>query len=425
MKALTFLGINNYAETIYVYQGKEYPTRFFAAALPHFFPQLEEILLFVTPQVQEHANLKALQESLGERLRPAPIPEGHTQEDLWTIFDALTAQIQPGEQVLFDITNSFRSLPFLVFLAAAFLRSARQIQVAGVLYGAWDARNTETNRTPVFDLTPFVTLLDWLTATNRFVETGDGHALASLLQAGMPSGPQMGRDLQARALGKNLESAADAIRSISLAVRLARPLEIMQSAAQLDATIQQALPVIQKTARPFGLLASQIVDEYSQFALEDPTESTSQVESLYSQLELIHWYLERRHVIQAATLAREWVISLLAWRLNAPMFELENGRDALEKALNTVVEKRKPDPKPKYRSPYEKPIADLPEVDQLCALWNRLRDIRNDIAHCGMRISPRNANLLKQKVELLFPELAELARQLLPPRMSAKTGGQS
>ncbi len=408
MKALSFLGLGNYQATTYQYQGIACETQFFAEALPRFFPGLERILLFITPQVRQHANFATLQQRLGDLLHPVHIPDGHSEKDLWEIFDRLTGEISERDRVLFDITNSYRSLPFLVFLAAAFLRTARSIEVAGVLYGAYEARDAN-NRSPVFDLTPFISLLDWLTATNRFVETGDGQALADLLRKGMPSGQQMGHDLEARTLGRNLSSASEAIRSISLALRLSRPLETMQSAAQLAATLQQAMPGVLSNARPFALLAEQINAEYGQFALEEPEAAGSLLEDLRRQLVMIDWYLNRRHVIQAATLAREWVISLLAWKLGADMFDYEKGRSQVETALNNSVEKQKARPQVRQKSRYDAQLDALEEIDMIRRLWSRLREIRNDIAHCGMRRSPKPAHLLKQKVEAVYPELLQLA----------------
>jgi len=158
MKALSFLGTTRYTFTQYQYRNTIVPTRFFAEALPHFFPQTEKILVFVTPTVQQHDNLKELRSRLGDLLQPVPIPESHTEEALWQIFDALIGHVEEGEQVVFDITNSFRSIPFLVFIAAAFLRSARKVEVEAVVYGAFEAKSQDTNISPVFDLTPFVSL---------------------------------------------------------------------------------------------------------------------------------------------------------------------------------------------------------------------------------------------------------------------------
>jgi len=49
MKAISFLGIQKYTTTIYCYAGKEKETPYFAEALPCFFPELEQVLILLTP----------------------------------------------------------------------------------------------------------------------------------------------------------------------------------------------------------------------------------------------------------------------------------------------------------------------------------------------------------------------------------------
>lgn len=413
MKLITFLGTTEYKTAVYEMGEQSHETQFFPVALARFI-RPAQVLVCATPTVQQHHNLRELGQQLDEASIPwgcVPIPEGHSEADLWKIFDTLTGVVSEGEHVIFDVTHSFRSLPMLAFLAMAYLKAAKQVQVDRVLYGAWEARNPETNRTPVFDLTPFVALLDWLSATNRFIETGDGHALANLLKAGMPAGSIMRDDIAARALGRNLKAAADAIESVSLALQVTRPMEAMQSAAQLQATLRQALPGILERARPFEVITEQVIRAYGQFAVENPTETAAMAEGLRQQLQMIDWYLRRRHIVQAATLAREWMVSGLAWQFNLPMFDYDRGRHPIEQALNNAVEKRKPQPRGMYPGPCDAQLAQLPQLNEVVKIWSQLGELRNDIAHVGMKISPKPATLLKQKVEAIYPQLMLLAQQ--------------
>lgn len=415
MKLISFLGIANYQTTNYVWRGQEHTTRFFPDAAAHFL-QPAQTLICATPTVQKHANLHELIAQLTEANvahEIVPIPEGHNEADLWEIFKALTNAVAEGETVAFDVTHSFRSLPFLAFLAVAYLQAAKKVRVERVLYGAWEARD-ENNHSPVFDLTPFVTLLDWLTATNRFVETGDGQALANLLRAGMPPGIQMRDDLTARTLGHNLKSAAEAIESVSLALRVTRPIEAMQSAAQLAETLAQATPGIQERAKPFQILAERVVTEYGQFAVENPTDEPSLRDGLRRQLQMVEWYIKRRHIVQAATLAREWIVSTLCLRFGEPMFDYNEGRKYVEGALNNAAERRKKAPRTIEPSRCDEPLEALPCAETLSKLWGQMIELRNDIAHVGMKSSPKPAALLKQKVEAMYPQLLELANVLLP-----------
>ena len=415
MKVISFLGTANYSETTFAWQEKQHTTRFFPVAVAHFI-QPQTLLVCATPTVQAHPNLVELGhhlDQMGIAWQVVPIPEGHSETDLWQIFDRLTEAVENDETVIFDVTHSFRSLPMLAFLAVAYLQAAKRVHVQRVLYGAWEARDKASDISPVFDLTPFVRLLDWLTATSRFVETGDGYALAQLLKGGMPSGPQMGSDMKARALGNNLKLGAKSIEDISLALRLSRPIEAMQAAAQLGTSLNQALPDIVQTARPFAVLAEQVTKEYGQFALALPKDTAQQENSLRLQLKMIKWYVERRQVVQAATLAREWVVSILAVHFGAPMID-EKGRKPVEEALNNALEKRKTKPRHIKSGIYDAEIEKISFVGDLCSLWSEMTALRNDIAHVGMRVKPQSAADLQRKVTALYPRLESLAEKMLP-----------
>jgi CRISPR-associated DxTHG motif protein len=423
MQVISFLGPASYSSTTYVLGDQEYTTRFFPAAVARLTrPDL--LLICATPTVQDHPNLRDLQtelDALGIAHRILPIPEGHSESDLWNIFDTLTGAVAANETVTFDVTHSFRSLPFLAFLAVAYLQAAKRVNVQRVLYGAYEARG-ESNRSPVFDLTPFVSLLNWIAGTERFIETGDGQALADLLRAGMPPGIQMRDDLTARALGRQLKSAADAIASVSLALRVTRPIETMQAAAQLTTTLNQALPGIQQGAKPFTVLAQRVTQEYGQFAVKHPTEPASWRENLRQQLRMIDWYLNRELVVQAATLAREWVISVIAFKLRVPLFDYDQGRKPVEDALNNAVEKHRSEPRPIKPSRLDAVFEQSPFATPATKLWSSLTGLRNDIAHVGMKFKtqPESASHLKQKTLAIYADLVNFAEQTLEAASSSE-----
>lgn len=400
MKAISFLGIGDYKETSYCYGERSHTTRFFAAALPAFFDDLEQVLLFVTPTVNRHDNFAQVSQSLGDLLQPVPIPEGRSEQELWQIFDALTGAVDEGETVVFDITNSYRSLPFLVFLAAAYLRSARRVQVAGVLYGAWEARDSD-NRSPVFDLSPFVALLDWLTATNQFVHTGDARYLAHLLR-------QAGQVEQASAL----KTAGEKLEGFSLAMMLCRPLEVMEQAGTLGRVLDRAVNQLTPGTRPFSLLSDRIQESYAGRALIDPT--TEVVSSLNQQLDLIGWYLEHNQVIQAVTLAREWVVTAVGWRLGRGFLLPVGDRGDVEWALSGAArvgqERQGRQAAVDELSPTGRAIWNWPERDDLRKLWNQLSSVRNDLDHAGMSAGRRKAaRLAREAQDEIWQELQKLA----------------
>ncbi len=112
---------------------------------------------------------------------PVQIPEGKTQEQIWEIFNAIIKHVNNGDEVYFDITHSFRSIPMLVTVSIPYLRTVRKIKMKSITYGAWEARNAEKNLTPVFNLSDFISLMNWSDAARDFAEYGQSDSIVKLL----------------------------------------------------------------------------------------------------------------------------------------------------------------------------------------------------------------------------------------------------
>ncbi len=413
MKLLTFLGVADYKETTYVLRGQRHTTRYCPAAIAQFC-RPEKTLVVVTDLARQK-NYDPLAGQISQFNPTAVnIPDGRSEADLWTIFDALTGAVQAGDELVVDITNGFRSLPFLSFLAIAFLRLARRVEVEAVYYGAWEARNRETNESPVFDLTPFVTLLSWTIATDRFTRFGDASDLAKLLRQGMPPGPLMGSDLEARALGTALKQAAKIMEQVSLALRMTRPLETMTVSQSLIGKLQTVGPLIEENARPFGILAEQISEAYNPLVLSEPLNKSSWAVNLQIQLDMIGQYLKKEQYVQAATLAREWVVSLLVYHFEGnSLIDYGVDRRPVENTLNNEVERQKPDPRPPLQPAMDAEFRRLPNHQEIGKVWSKLTQLRNDLAHVGMNLKPKLAEQLRKDIKKLYPQLEVLGEQLL------------
>ena len=412
-KIITFLG-GRPNLTTYSYKNKEYKGEAFAQVIREFC-QYDTMLVCVTELAKEKTFpiLEALNDS---RIKAIDIPTGRTTEEMWETFKIITQQVDEDDRVIFDITHGLRSLQFLVFLFATYLKAAKNVTIDAVYYGALELQGSNNGVAPVIELSEFVSMIDWLTATTRFVKIGDGQPLASLLEGAIPSNEELKNYPNTRPLRDQLKQSAKAIEDISLALSLTRPIETMESATKLEEILRQATTSFAERAKPFSLLSEKVVQEYGQFALPNPKDEAALSENLRLQFQMVKWYIDRNQLVQAITLGREWLVSILALQFDEPMFDHENGRKFVEAALNNAVERNKPHPRPPLDSRCNEKFAALPEADELASVWNQMTELRNDIAHVGMNLKPQDAAKLKKKASSLYPRLQKLGESLLPQK---------
>lgn len=368
MKVISFIGAGLYQVCRYQYGDKEVETHLFPYAVSNFFTP-QSLLVFLTPKAKaakasykpededkaksyfgklvEIYQVECLQdrsktyfEQLCELHRArglvtpqmVSIPNGESETELWEIFKAMADNLVEGEEVVFDITHAFRSLPLLAFIAAAYLRKTKNINLKAMVYGAFEAPRAKedgTKITPVFDLTPFIELLDWMSATEQFIKTGDGTTLAKLLKQNDTA---------------STKELAHNIKSISQGLHLLRPLDTMQASAQLKKLIEKATPDISRAVPPFAALLSQVEKDHGDFGFSVPKQNKSRGEErrcLLQELKMVDWYERKGQLVHAVCLAREWIVSLLCYvfkldpLVKPNRYEMENLLNGNEQRANS------------------------------------------------------------------------------------------
>jgi len=398
MQLLTILGTGNYQETCYTWQAKQVKTPYVAHALCEFF-QPNLITVLVTKEAKE-THLNKLQAILGPSLliNDILIPSGKTEEEVWQIFDAVVNVVEPNSRILFDITHAFRSIPLLVLLAAAFLQKARNVEICGVYYGAFDANREQP---PIFDLTPAIKLLDWLTATDQFINTGSSLELGKLLSTIQQDFYRGGKPKTASFKPTRLKSFGDRIQALSRSIELVRPIDLITESAQLkNIPTTQLQDEVGAFAKPFELLLSQIQEDYSQFALTEMNQGNLK-EQLEKQFLLLRWYVDKNLTAQAILLGREWIVTALCLAEGINDYRDRQQRDAIEKQLGQMTGAN-----PNFNQPI---VQHISSAEKLAALWSTLTEYRNDLAHTQMRPTSISASTLQDYVHSkLIQGLSEL-----------------
>ena len=97
---------------------------------------------------------------------------GESRGDLWHQFQKIKEQLRHSAgPVMLDITHGFRSSPFFAAAVASFVRAVDENPPdLRIGYAAFEARKDGV--TPIWDLSEFVSLLDWTSALALFLRTG-------------------------------------------------------------------------------------------------------------------------------------------------------------------------------------------------------------------------------------------------------------
>jgi CRISPR-associated Csx2 family protein len=115
----------------------------------------------------------------GRPVRPWLIPYGRDEAEQIGILQGIANLVQEGE-ISFDLTHGFRHLGMVGLISAYLLTHLRNVQVAGLWYGALDM--TRDMVTPVLRLDGLSAVHDWVAALDRFDHSGDYGVFAPLLE---------------------------------------------------------------------------------------------------------------------------------------------------------------------------------------------------------------------------------------------------
>lgn len=396
LKALTFIGSspNKYSPTTYYIErdGKR------ESCTTHLFPEVvvelyqpTELIAFATDEVLKdihgHGYLKHLRCVCSNHkvsFSPKHIPSGKSTNELWEIFDVYANAVNDGDEIILDITHGFRSLPMLALPAISYLRQVKKnVEFKHILYGAFEAKDRDENETPIFDLTPFVDLLDWTNAVNVFQRSGDASDITKMKVSTGDRELRVPNQIVTR------------LNHLSNALLLNRTLEAQEEASKFTNLSLDNPKSLPWQPAPFKTLTEKLKEPYQEMSVDSPKENLD--ESLRGQYAQIKWYVDNHHYLHAITLIREWLVSSECRESRLNWLE-DQSREWAERRLNTR----------NYDLRKSELLSTATGIDKL---WADCNNLRNDLAHCGMREKDiTDANKAIQAIKNLFGNLEVFAQ---------------
>jgi CRISPR-associated protein Csx16 len=393
VRLVTFLGTGRYEETTYTWQRDEatckYRTRFVARALAEMASVSEVIVLPTIEAWTTHGN--AFQEELNGFGLKSPtetlLPLGATPAELWHQFELTKAALRAdrGTQVVLDITHGFRSSPFFAAAAVAFTRLVdKELYDLQVVYGAFEARDTESNTTPIWDITPFVGLLDWSRNLMLFLRTGRVAELSSAIETlgralrkAWHLGGGQGEQPRIQKLGDALERFGNEIETVRTGSLLLGGPNNPSGVLELLNELQRSKDELPRHIPPLADVLDRLRSTVEALLTD---QRLSQRDGQRALKALATLYLEMgRYPEAAATLREAWINQHACSKSDCPGTpEFSDAhREAAEKAWFAANEQ----------------------------LAGEIAETRNDIQHAGYRSRPQRPETIKRKIRELIGKL--------------------
>ncbi len=402
MNLITFLGTGKYESALYGMNGMQHRSMFVAEALTKFLEPQTVYVLHTQQSASKLDELRAALSPLASSIEPREIPGNMEESALWEIFHTVAELLR--EPAALDITHSFRAIPLLAAAVAVFAKTTSDAKIEGVFYGAFEREQAADRVTPIINMQPFLDIMEWSSALAMFKQTGDARPLSTVLASCNKDyhlqrrSDEHGKPIHLSALSGNLVNLSDALS-------VARPLEIPELADTLMQRLNSAADEITAYAPPLASQLSDLAKKYDWMALR----SDNDTEQLQYEFTLIEWYLEHKQIMQAVTLAREWLVSLVLVRLETPLNDFGQRR-SVEDALNDMANGTKS----AETKVTEKMLNDIATIKRVNEAWSFVRDLRNDIAHCGMNTQHAPAKTLLKNAEKLRAKLQPLMEGSAP-----------
>lgn len=285
------------------------------------------------------------------------IPYGDDLPQQIAILQKMAEDVKDNDSVSLDLTHGLRHLPMLGLLSAMYLKTARNVQIDGIYYGALERTNPETKLTPVMRLEGLLTMADWISALDGFNKTGNISPFSELLQ----------RDGMKKETAQCLEEAAFYENTLNVG-QAKRPLETFSKAIS------------------DGLIG---VGSLFQNTLQERIAWHKQDNFYLRQRENAHFHLKQGDYLRAAALGYEALITKQMQQGNyTPKLDPANFRDR------------------------EKIQSDMDKNSD----FKQLRNLRNSLAHGTRSDVVETQRALSSELQLRI-ELERLFKMLLPKNL--------
>ena len=408
---ISFLGTNNYVECRYNINGAvSAPVRFVQEALiEHFckdWTEEDQVLIFCTSQKTTGENgskeinwldegqsrttepiekiglqhrLQNLQERIGlkAKIEEHDIEAGFSEAEIWNIFETVVAKLQPNDEIYFDVTHAFRSIPLFSIVLFNYSKFMMRTHLRSIMYGAFEKlgpafkvkeQPVDQRVAPVIDLTNIARLQEY----NQIASSLKDFGKVKLLKEAISANQESASDQTIRNLAESISELDEYIATIDL--KALKEGKFIRKFRSYYKNVKKK----KKLVKPISNILDELYKETEEFVEE----------SSYQNIEAaINWTIKHDMLMQAYPLAEEYVILRVANlfselkpnKLNSKQFKI---------FVSSILGMSKED---FITRSWKEMLAEYPDVadeiageslvKELRPIYDPLRKARNSLAH--------------------------------------------
>lgn len=432
---ISFLGTNNYVQCRYDINGVvSAPVRFVQEALIEYWckdwMEQDRILIFCTSKettgengskeinwldngqsrVTEELEKTGLQHRLQDlqaciglkaQIEEHDIEAGFSEEEIWSIFDTVYSKLQIDDQIYFDVTHAFRSIPLFSIVLFNYAKFMMDTRLVSIMYGAFEKLgpaykvkelSIEQRVAPVIDLTNIARLQEYNQIASSLTEFGK----VKQLKDAITSNQESASDQTIRNLGESISELDEYIATIDL--KELKSGKFIRKFRSYYKNVRKKKTLV----KPISNILDELYKE-----TEDFTE-----ESSYRNIEAaINWTIKHDMLMQAYPLAAEYIIL----RISDMFTELKPSKLS-SKQFRVFVSSILGMPEEDYQSRNWKDVlGEYPEVADEIAddfltreirpIYDLVRKSRNSLAH-------GNGSIKYDELKKGIPDIIECIKYL-------------
>ena len=286
-------------------------------------------------------------------------------------------QLKDGDEVYLDITHSFRSNAFWLFLVMNYLTDVedKKIEIKAITYGMLEIidRNLpkEKQIAEVVDLNAFYKILQWIKGANNFKNYGNSYLIE--------------QNIENEKLSKKLRNFSDALN-----------MNYIASLRQSINSLKKLEEDIKSLEGPAKLIIPKVIKDFmDRFATEE--------KDYLFQAELAKWHFEQKRYAMAYININESIIGFIMDALDLPLLTGDKKKDENKLAkdwLNMIISRHEAN----KIYPNFKVDKDNQELHEYIKIFEHSRRVRNEIAHSigGKDSAVNDINSLKNYCEKII-----------------------